>query len=201
MIPSDLPLKKIDDYFLSGQRNFVHAIIVSPKKSDLKGCNKLSRRMEIIFEKGAQYHIDIEIGGWELSCLVPRTYFFFHKDIFRMESGKRIKSIHFCPTNPDTIRLIQKEAQKLFNSFPQTIIFHLWPDKNKEHIWCNCPACRAFSFAEQNIIALNAAADVLAKINPRAKLSYLEIETNTGEQAKIKPRENMFVMENPYNTL
>lgn len=194
VITSDFSPKTIDDQLLWELRNSADTVIVSPNKSDIKCTNKLSRRMKLIFEKAAQYHLNIEVGGWELSNLVPRKYFLFNKELFRMESGERIKPIHFCSTNPDTIRLIQKESRKLFSSFPEINTFHLWPERDKENIWCNCPSCRAFSFAEQNIMAVNAAADVLAEIRPGAMLSYTEIENNTEEKPSIKPRNNMFTI-------
>jgi hypothetical protein len=210
IIPSNLSIKKIDDLFLRASQDSVDAVIVSPQKSDLRNMKKLSGhsrvrgRIKLIFEKAAQHNINVEIGGWMLSELVPRKCFLFHKELFRMEKGKRIKQVHFCPTNPDTINLIQKEARKLFSSFlesrfressfPQIKTFHLWPEQSKESVWCNCPSCRAFSFAEQNIIAVNAAADVLAETNPHAKISYIEIETNNDEKPSVKPRENMFAI-------
>lgn len=194
LLPPHVPLKKLNDLFWQSVKQSADAVIVSPKESDLKNAHTLSRRMKFIFEKAVQHHIDVEIGGWELSSLVPRKHFFFHKDLFRMVQGERIKNIHFCPTNPDTINLVQKEARKLFSRFPEVSVFHLWPDRYNELMWCNCPSCRAFSFAEQNIIAVNAAADILAEINPGAMLSYIEIETINDEKPSINPRANMFAV-------
>jgi hypothetical protein len=195
VIPSDISIKKIDDVLLRAQENSADAVIISPKKADLKSDKKLVRRTALIFAKASYYGFDVEIGGWDLSRLVPRNRFLFHKELFRMVQGKRIKQTHFCSTNPDTINMIQKEARKLFSRFPEIKTFHLWPDRNKSDVWCNCPSCRAFSFAEQNLIAVNAAADVLALINPEAKLSYIEVETNNDEEPSIKPRENMFAID------
>ncbi|MDR1575636.1 MAG: hypothetical protein LBS37_06485, partial [Treponema sp.] len=70
-------------------------------------------------------------------------------------------------------------------------VFHLWPDQGHEKTWCACPDCRAFSPLEQNRIAVNSAADVLADLDPRARLSYLEdpLETSAGRPAL---RDNTF---------
>jgi hypothetical protein len=206
ILPRNLSAKKIDSWLLWGFRNAADILIVPPEKSYIKSANIIGGKMESLFEKANVFGFDIEIGGWELSHFVPRKYFFFHKEFFRMVQGKRIKETHFCPTNPDVINLIQKEARKVFSSFlgsrfPEIKTFHLWPEKNNENVWCNCPACRAFSFAEQNLIAANAAAEVLAEINPEAKLSYIEIETNDDEKPKIKPRKNMFAFSNVANIL
>jgi len=127
-------------------------------------------------------NIAIEAGGHDLSLFIPRRLFFFHRDMFRMDLGRRRLKCHFCPTNPKTIEYLKKRAAKLFpklmRGMPAEPVFHLWPDRGKEKTWCSCPACRAFSPAEQNLIAVNSIADVLAKINPAARVSYLDFSEN-----------------------
>ncbi|MDR0554789.1 MAG: DUF4838 domain-containing protein [Treponema sp.] len=140
----------------------------------------------------ASYDLAVERGGWELSRLLPRRYFLFHRELFRMERGKRVKEHHFCPTNPDTIVIARAEAERLFRAYPDTGIFHLWPDEGFEYTWCACPTCRAFSPEEQNRIAVNIAAEALAGINPQARLSYYE---SAGEGIEIETRPNMFKLD------
>lgn len=146
-------------------------------------------RWELLRSLADQYALSLELGGWDLSLLVPRRYFLFHRDFFRMEGGKRVKDVNFCPTNPETIRLIRAEAGIFFRSYPEIRVFHLWPDRGNEKNWCACPTCRAFTPAEQNRIAVNTAADVLLEINPQAQLSYYE---DSDEPGNIAVRSNMF---------
>ena len=129
-----------------------------------------------------------EAGGWTLSRLVPRKLFFMHRDFFRMEGGKRLGKTHFCPTNPETIAVLKTEGKKLFSSASAARIFHLWPDMGEEKTWCSCPTCRAFTLAEQNRIAVNAAADALAEVNAGAVLSYYE---ETDDEPGIPLRQNI----------
>ena len=150
------------------------------------------RRLKQLKQFSGEYGIALEAGGWDLSSLVPRSYFFFHRDFFRMEEGRRKKLYHFCPTSPGAIRLIGKEGKKLFRLAGETNVFHLWPDKGAETTWCSCPSCRAFTPSEQNRIAVNAAADVLAGINPGARITYFE---KAGEGGNIPLRKNLFRME------
>jgi hypothetical protein len=131
-------------------------------------------RREAVFNLAEQYALTIERGGWDLSLLVPRWYFGLNREIFRMDSGKRDWKYNFCPTAPDTIKLIRREAEKLFRTYPETLVYHLWPDRNHERAWCACPTCRAFSLDEQVRIAVTVAADVLMQINPRGLISYYE---------------------------
>ncbi|MDR1803543.1 MAG: DUF4838 domain-containing protein [Treponema sp.] len=159
------------------------------------------RKLKQLRQLAGEYGIALEAGGRELSSLVPRRYFFLHRDFFRMDDGKRTKDHHFCPTNPDVTRLIAKEGGRLFRSAADAPVIHLWPDEGAETAWCSCPTCRAFSSLEQNRIAINTAADALAALrrdaNPVADrdadftpfISYFE---KPGEGGKIPPRKNTF---------
>jgi hypothetical protein len=151
------------------------------------------------FETAEQYALILEAGGWDLSLLAPRRFFFFRRDLFRMESGKRTRQFNFCPTNPGTIALLKKEAARIFRAvlgvFPDIKTWHLWPDRGHETAWCSCPACRAFSAEDQNRIAVNAAADVLLELAPQAKISLYEIPGENGgddETSNIPLRPNVF---------
>jgi len=116
-----------------------------------------------------------------------------------MEQGKRKLSPHFCPTNPKTTSIISENAHVLFTNSIKALtvprVFHLLPDKGKEYIWCSCPACRAFSPYEQYIIAVNSAADVLLKIDPKARLAYNNFAESPdalhSHKESITPRSNM----------
>jgi hypothetical protein len=138
------------------------------------------------------YALTIETGGWGLSLLLPRRYFFSNHELFRMEQGRRIKKIHFCATNPDTMGILKHEAEAVFRACPGIEVFHLWPDRGNERTWCACPSCRAFSPEEQNRIAVNCVADSLGALDPSLWVSYYE---NTDEQIDIPPRPNMFKMD------
>ncbi|WP_010263731.1 hypothetical protein [Treponema primitia] len=175
-------------------RNCFDALVVPVRKLPLP-------RDRSLFDLAAQYALDIELSR-ELSSLISRKLFFFRRELFRMEEGRRKKEGLFCVTNPNTITLIQKNAARLFSKTEVTI-FHLWPSLTKKTHWCSCPSCRAFSPEEQNRIAINAAADSLIKINPLARLSFYEPRSETTEQNNtleqrgyIAPRPNTFRLNN-----
>ena len=152
------------------------------------------QKVRLLEKFALEYGIALEAGGHELSSLVPRKAFFLHHDYFRMEDGKRKKDHHFCPTSPGAIRLIGEEAEKLFRAADGIKVFHLWSDNGAETAWCACPTCRAFTTQEQSRMGVNAAADVLAAINPDALITFYE---KPGEDGKIPMRKNTYKMEKP----
>ncbi|MDR2536144.1 MAG: DUF4838 domain-containing protein [Treponema sp.] len=158
-------------------------------KSFQKAFSKLQYSPETLLDLAESYAMTIELGGWDLSLFVPRRYFVFNREMFRMDDGKRDKEYNFCPTSPDTIRLLKSEAAKVFRSHPEILVYHLWPDLGHEKAWCSCPTCRAFTVEEQNRIAVNAAADTLAEINPHGRISYYE---NPPRKGDIELRPNLF---------
>jgi hypothetical protein len=115
-----------------------------------------------------------------------------------MEEGSRKKEHHFCPTNPNALALFSREGKKLFAQAEDTAginIFHLWPDKGAESLWCSCPSCRAFTPQEQYLIAMNSAADALQTVNPEASLCFAQQSSYSemsGEAGRIKARKNLY---------
>ena len=145
------------------------------------------------------YSLNIEAGGQDLSLLLPRRLFFFHRDLFRMVQGRRKPDHHFCPTNPQTIAIVSQNAQLFFASSMEKVtvprIFHLLPDDGHENSWCACPACRAFRLAEQYLLAVNTAADVLVKLDPYARLMYIDFDTAPSDAPHLAVRANTVVID------
>jgi len=139
----------------------------------------------------------IEAGGSDFSLLLPKRLFAVDRELFRMDQGIRKPDHHFCATNPKTISIIMENTLKIFTGILNYVtpprIFHLLPDKGHEETWCACPACRAFSPAEQYLIAVNSAADSLAKLDMNAKIAYIDFDTEPDAEG-ISPKKNVFAV-------
>jgi hypothetical protein len=190
--------REIQNLIRWAARNKFDALVFSLGGKILMDKKNSQGPLEILEE----YSLILEAGGWDLSLLAPRRFFLFHRDLFRMESGKRTKKFNFCPTNPETISLLKEEAARrftaLFSVHSEIRTLHLWPDRGHEKTWCSCPACRAFTAEEQNRIAVNAAADILADLAPEARLSLYESsneETGDEKTSNIPLRPNVFTLE------
>jgi hypothetical protein len=186
-------------------RNKYDALVFSLKDKSVWARARAGKKISGKYNLVKRYAIMLEAGGCDLSLLISRRLYMFHRELFRMESGKRISANHFCPTNPQTISRITEKARQFFiyTSPGMTIprVFHLLPDHGFEKTWCACPACRAFSPPEQNLIAVNSAADALVVLDPQALLSCFDFSASEGEPdtCGIKPRENVFLLDNVRN--
>jgi hypothetical protein len=188
---SSAAMKNGESWLVWAARNKIDgAVFPMGEESSFFAGRAAVRRREAMIQTAEQYGLMVEIGGWDLSLLVPRRLFSSRRELFRMDSGSWNRDHHFCATNPETIKVLKKEAERLFLEHPKTDVFHLWPDREHEKTWCSCPSCRAFTPEEQNRIAVNAAADVLAELRPGAVISFFE---DTGEEGDIRPRQNMFI--------
>lgn len=192
-VPALLSAQTIREAALAGY----DAIVLPP----LPGLFNPGSLSELLGRKGKKAYaecirngLSVEIGGALLKRLLPRSLYYKDPELFRMDSGLRKKDANFCPTNPDTLRILQENAQRLFSFYEDCDCFHLWLPDVETHSqpldrWCSCPSCRAFQPSEQLLMALNSCADVLGRIRPTALLSYPGFpEPAPG----LKPRENMF---------
>jgi hypothetical protein len=194
VITGETPLKIREQAVLWAVRNRIDALVLPLQDkaslwSRIAGSPRRNREKLLLMAK--DYDLAVEAGGWELSLLVPRKNYSFHREMFRMEAGRRVREYNFCPTNPDALAVIKREAERRFRENPEAGIFHLWPDRGREFAWCSCPTCRAFTREEQNRIAVNAAADVLAGTAPGSLVSYYG---TAGEPGAIPSRPNMFAL-------
>jgi len=174
--------------------NECNTLVFSFNDNYFKSDNKKQKYTKLI----SNYALNIEAGGRDLSLLVPKQLFLLNHDLFRMAQGRRKADHHFCPTNPQTISTITERANILLSNILYKIttprILHILPDKNHETTWCACPACRAFSPAEQYLIAVNTVADVLASLDNEAKILYVDFDTEPDAEG-ISPRPNMVIGE------
>ncbi len=158
--------------------------------------DRVLRRRARIVAAARRYGLSVEEGGRCLSRIVPRRLFFRHRELFRMRDGRRIADFNFCPTNPETIRTLKEQARKRFRDRQDVEVFHLWPDRAADGGWCSCPSCRAFSPAEQALIAVNAVADVLSEARLEARLSYI---SDPYDSLAVRPRANLVPVDEPEN--
>ncbi|MDR0449732.1 MAG: hypothetical protein LBH26_00520 [Treponema sp.] len=186
-VPVRMKFRDLEALIPWAARNRTDALIFS------LGDRSFRSRGADIRKAAKSYALIIERGGWDLSLFLPRRLFLFRRELFRMVSGRRVKDGNFCPTNPDSIRVIRAEAAKIFRAAGDTGVFHIWPERGKEDAWCSCPSCRAFSPLEQNRIALNTLADALAATGSAARLSYYEAAGEAEDTASgLAPRPGLF---------
>ncbi|MDR2747384.1 MAG: hypothetical protein LBB77_08060 [Treponema sp.] len=190
------PRKEIPALGRWAVRNGVDALVFSLRDKRFRGRQKVTGDRTVA-ELEKNWGLIIERGGWDLSPLVPRRFFFFRRELFRMEGGRRIKDHHFCPTNPQTIALIRRRMDRfLGQGTRRAAVYHFWPDRGAEDHWCACPACRAFMPREQIRLAVNALAALIEERDPQARVSCRGEEESPLEKlpgsSEITLRPNVF---------
>lgn len=198
VIPPHTPGREIPVLGRWAARNGVDTLVFSLRDKRFRGAKKATED-KIRAELEKNWGLIIERGGWDLSFLVPRPYFFFKRELFRMEEGKRIKDHHFCPTNPETLALLRRRMNSFLgpqNGTRRGLVYHLWPDRGAEDRWCACPACRAFMPREQIRLAVNVLAALIEERDPQARISCRGEEESPSEKlpggSEITLRPNVF---------
>jgi len=138
----------------------------------------------------------IEWGGHHLEWFVPRELFAAHPEYFRMNrDGERTGDCNFCP-NSGAVDVLKRGIRPYLEEMPEVTYFHFYAADLEEGGWCHCPQCAALSPADQNMMAMNAIAEVLAEVAPEAALSvatYHDYEEVSG----IEPAHNLFMLHCP----
>lgn len=138
----------------------------------------------------------LKFGGHILPTFVPRTLFAEHPEYFRMnEEGERTADHNFCPSS-NALTVLKENAARFFEELPEITYFHLWADDLTGGGWCHCPQCRDLSPQDQNMLAMNAAAEALAHVNDQASLAMLAYH-DTAQTSDIPPASNLFLFHAP----
>lgn len=145
------------------------------------------RLLPLLHERGMQ----LELGGHGLSGLIPRRLFRIIPQLFRHNGQRRVPDHNFCPQHPVTRQLLRTQSARFFRRYPEAQIFHLWPDDLRGGGWCHCPRCSQLTPADQSLLATNELADVLATINPHARLGYLAYHDTSVPPTHVVPRTNL----------
>jgi hypothetical protein len=151
---------------------------------------KRETALELMKDRG----MVIEYGGHRLASFLPRELFKKNPDMFRMAGGSRTADFNFCPSSVGALAVIQRNAKEYLCEHPYADVFHAWPDDILGGGWCSCPKCARYTPSEQALLAANAVAAVLQKVNPRAQLSFLSYYDTEDVPRKVKPLSNVCML-------
>ncbi|MDR2509676.1 MAG: hypothetical protein LBC77_03415, partial [Spirochaetaceae bacterium] len=139
-IKRGLSAKETMEAVLNAGRGAVDEVVLSLAPAfDIKTASEVSAL-------AARFHLEVSRGGEELEFFVPRNLFFFHREYFRMEGGRRVKNLNFCASNNKTRDVIARSALTFFNNYTACKKYYLFASgaiTPEENVWWSCPACRA----------------------------------------------------------
>ncbi len=152
------------------------------------------KKRDAVLEMMKDRGMVIEYGGHRLASFLPRDLFKKNPGMFRMAGGERTADFNFCPSSLEALAVIQRNAKEYFCEHPYADVFHAWPDDILGGGWCSCPKCVRYTPSEQALMAVNAVAAVLQKVNPRAQLSFLSYYDTEEVPRKVKPLPNICML-------
>ena len=139
----------------------------------------------------------VEFGGHGLAALLPRRLFRRHPDYFRFDGRRRTPDHNLCPSSPGALEVVARNARAYFAARPGADVYHLWPDDIVGGGWCRCERCAGLSASDQALLAINAAARVLAEVEPGAKLAFLAYHDTIEPARRVKPEPNVVLLYAP----
>ena len=158
---------------------------VSHQASSLALCEELGLRLEV--------------GDHGLSHLLPREQFTEHPEYFRMFQpedfrGKRQSDSNLCITNPQARRIVQENYHKKLANLEGVYAEHAWADDLPAGGWCLCAACRAFSPADQAMLATRVLAEVVAQHQLPHRVPMLAYHDTMYPGRQIAPPREAFLL-------
>ncbi len=141
-----------------------------------------------------QRGMTIEHGGHGLAALLPRGRFKALPEAYRYHAGRRTPDHNFCPSSAEGMAIVRRNAEAHFRAHPEVDVFHLWPDDIPGGGWCGCERCRSYTASEQALLAINAVAEVLAEVDPAARIGFLAYMDTEAVPAQVAPRENVSLL-------
>ena len=146
-----------------------------------------------------QRGMTIEHGGHGLAALLPREHFKKLPEAYRYHAGRRTPDHNFCPSSAEGMAIVRRNAEAHFRAHPEVDVFHLWPDDIPGGGWCSCERCRSYNASEQALLAIHAVAEVLAEVNPAARIGFLAYMDTEAVPVRVEPRENVSLLWAPRN--
>lgn len=167
-------------------RLFVHTTPVRPALWACRLAAWRKRRADLLPLLEARGMV-LELGGHGLSRLVPRHLFRDYPAAFRFDGRQRTPDYNFCPHNLFALAQLQTHGAAFFRTFPEASVYHLWPDDLTGGGWCHCAACSALSASDQALLAINALAETLTRINPAARIAHLAYHDTQPAPQRVAP--------------
>lgn len=160
-------------------------------------CKTPDFRAEIDYAhaRGLRVEYELHAAGY----LLPRALLDTHPDYFRMNADSvRVGDWNFCVSNKDALALFAERAADLAVSlYGSTHDFYFWMDDHKDS-HCHCPACRALSPSDQQMIALNAALNAIRTRIPDARMAYLAYYDSIVPPKAVAPDDGFFLEYAPF---
>lgn len=191
-------LAEHEDWIRWAARNCLNTIFVHTAEEGLAlgaaPVHQWHEVSEVVRTQCSHYGMTLEVGGHGLSRLLPRALFDDMPDAFRMKGGKRSPDHNLDPLHTEGMAIVRDNAQAWFQQNPGADVYHLWPDDIPGGGWSQSPECDGLSASDQALIATNALAEELDRINPDAEVAHIAYHDTEPAPGSARPRSNVSLL-------
>ncbi|MGE0599837.1 MAG: DUF4838 domain-containing protein [Dehalococcoidia bacterium] len=152
-----------------------------------------------IRDEAAKRGIALQFGGHHLPGLLGRDLFVAHPDWFPLRDGARDARYNLCVSSPGAIAEVSARAREFFERFGGAAVYHLWADDIVGGGWCSCDHCSALTPSDQALRATNVLAEVLAEVDPAARIAHLAYHDTIAPPKSVTPAANVTALYAPRN--
>lgn len=129
--------------------------------------------------------------------LVPeKEYFENHPEYFSEIDGERKRDSQLCLTNPDVLKIAEKNLRKWIKENPECVVFSVAQNDNPHR--CQCEKCKALEKEEESpagpvIHFVNKLADLIKEDYPHVFLHTFAYMYSVPAPKKVRARDNVIV--------
>ena len=150
----------------------------------------------------ARLGIRPERGGHGMAELLPRKLFETRPELFRMFqpedfAGRRMADANFCPTHPETARMVRGNFRRQLAGLAGVYAVHAWADDLPAGGWCMCPRCRAFTPSDQSQLAMNLQAEAIRLASAPMRVPTIAYHDTLFPGRQIRPAPECFLLYAP----
>ncbi len=137
--------------------------------------------------------IEIEIGGHVLPNLLARGLFAEHPEYFpASHDGQRHDQGNMCPSNPDALAVVAREAARLLDQAGPVAALHIWGADVLGGGWCRCASCNRLTPQDQSLLVCNAVARECERRHPATRVYYLAYHDTIEPNLHVTPHPQVY---------
>ena len=144
--------------------------------------------------------IDCEYEVHAATSLLPDSLFETHPEYFALcfREQTRNPTTNWCISNPDVPAILSANAACLAKKLSSSTHRYFFWGADRSDAYCHCRECSKYSASELNLLSVNAIADGIRRVDPKATVACLAYMGCYEVPEQVEPGENVFLEFAPF---